>query len=70
MRLMGWHMSVGTDPCMRVAWSVRVFRVHEMFMEMFKEPNDDVHLRVCWWVWIELSAIAVRLAAAVRIKVC
>ena len=41
-----------------------------MFMEMFKEPNDDVHLRVCWWVWIELSAIAVRLAAAVRIKVC
>ena len=40
-----------------------------MFMEMFKEPNDDVHVRVCWWVWIELSAIAVRLAAAVRIKV-
>ena len=45
------------------ACCVRVFRVHEMFMEMFKEPNDDVHVRVCWWVWIELSAIAVRLAA-------
>ena len=25
MRLMGWHMSVGTDPCMRVACACSEF---------------------------------------------